>query len=70
MKRLTPAQKRVLAALDGGAIVRRRGSFGDYQAPADDPRFAAGLTIDILWRAGLIQPAPFWGAFEKAKPSC
>jgi hypothetical protein len=65
--RLSPAQKRVMAALWGGAFVRRRGVFGDYQAPALDARFAASRTIDILWKAGLIEPAPFWGAFQATK---
>lgn len=64
-RRLTPAQKRVMATVDGGALVRRRGSFGAYQAPADDTRFAASQTIDILWKAGLIRPSPYWGGFEK-----
>lgn len=62
--KLTSAQRRVMTALDAGGIVRRRGVFGDYQAPPEDTRFAAGRTIDILWKAGLIRPAEYWGAFE------
>lgn len=62
--RPTPAQRRVMAALAAGGIVRRRGAFGEHQAALDDPRFAASITIDILWRNGLIRPAASWGAYE------
>lgn len=62
--RLTPAQKRVMLAAAGGGLVRRRGAFGDRQAAATDPRFAAERTLTILWRAGLLRPAEAWGAFE------
>jgi len=64
--KLSPAQRRVMATLWSGAIVRRRGAFGGFVAPASDSRFAASRTIDCLWRAGLIRPAEYWGAFEAA----
>jgi hypothetical protein len=64
--KLTPAQKRVMTTLWSGALVRRRGAFGGWTAPASDGRFAASRTIDCLWRAGLIRPASWWGAFEAA----
>lgn len=67
--RTTPAQKRVLAAVAKGGVVRRRGAFGEHHAALDDPRFAAGITIDILWRRGLLQPAQAWGAYEAAPRS-
>lgn len=62
--RLTRAQKRVMATLWSGGLIRRRGAFGGFVAPSSDGRFAHSRTIDCLWRAGLIRPAPYWGAFE------
>lgn len=72
--KLTPAQRRVMTTLWSGALVRRRGAFGGSRtgscrpmaAPTSDGRFAASRTIDCLWKAGLIRPAAFWGAFEAA----
>lgn len=65
-KRLTPAQRRVLTALESQKLVRRRGAFGTSHAEVGDPRFAASRTIDSLWRNGLVRPAEAWGAFELA----
>lgn len=63
-KRLTPAQRRVLSALESQKLVRRRGAFGTSHADLGDARFAASRTIDALWRNGLVRPAEAWGAFE------
>lgn len=64
--RLTPAQKRVMAAVAGGGLVRRRGAFGDRQAETSDARFAGERTINILIRRGLLRHAQAWGAYEAA----
>jgi hypothetical protein len=69
-KRLTPAQQRVMASLAAGGVVRRRGAFGTSHAEVDDARFAAGRTIDALWKRGLLRPAETWGAYEAAGARC
>lgn len=67
IKRITPAQRRVLVALASGGVVRRRGAYGTSHAGIGDTRFAAARTIDALWAKGLIRPAIGWGAFELAE---
>lgn len=62
--RITAAQRRVLAVLINGGVIRRRGAFGTSHSDLADVRFAASRTLDALWRQGLIRPAQSWGAFE------
>lgn len=66
-KALTKAQRRVMAAVEAGGLIRRRGSFGDHQAAAHNPLFASKRTIDCLWREGWIKPGDYWGSFVRAE---
>jgi hypothetical protein len=67
MTGLTATQRRLLASLGRGGLVRRRGAFGDHQAEVNDTRFASCRTIDALVRKGMLRPAEWWGSFERTE---
>jgi hypothetical protein len=64
---VTPAQKRALAMLADGRLLRERGRYGTERAErgAAAPDWPSRRTIDCLLRDGLIERGPYWGTYQR-----